>query len=93
MIPYSPVGFETHITMPPSSILGGSGIIDDGAGTLTGDVTARLLDNSYKGFGYDVGSKTQTLSSQGPVTGLLSLKATVIEHGKNKGIKLRDSHD
>ena len=82
--------------MPPSSILGGSGIIDDGAGTLTGEVTARLLDNSYKDFGYDVGedvSITQTLSSQGPVTGLLSLKATVIEHGKNKGIELRGFHE
>ena len=89
VIPYSPVGFETHITMPPSSILGGSGIIDDGAGTINGDVTARLLDSSYKEFGYNVGedgSKAQTLSSQGPVTGALSLNATVIEHGKNKGI-------
>ena len=89
VIQYSPVGFETHISMPPSSILSGSGIIDDGAGTLRGDVTARLLDKSFQEFDYNLSgqdSKSSSISSQGPVTGALSLKATVIDHTNNKGI-------
>ena len=89
VIQYSPVGFETHISMPPSSILSGSGIIDDGAGTLRGEVTARLLDNSFQEFGYNLSgldSKSPSISSQGPVTGALSLKATAIDHTNNKGI-------
>ena len=75
--------------MPPSSILSGSGIIDDGAGTLRGDVTARLLDKSFQEFEYNLSGrdyKSSSISSQGPVTGALSLKATVIDPTNNKGI-------
>ena len=89
VVPYSPVGFETQVSIPPSSIIGGSGIIDDGSGTLTGEVTAHLLDSSRTELRGQQGvkhSEAQSFSSQGPVTGALSLKATVIDHVKNKGI-------
>ena len=91
VIPYSPVGFETHITMPFSSILTGSGIIDDGAGTLTGEVTGYLIDTTFDPSVSGIGSTqddfaVHSLSSQGPVIGSLSLKAIVIDYTTNGGM-------
>ena len=83
VIRYSPIGFEAHISMPSSSILVSSGIIDDGGGTLEGGVTAYLLDTSLKSIeSYQINS----VSSQAPVVGSLILRAVVLDSLENGGM-------
>ena len=90
VVQYSPVGFEAAISMPYSSTLVSSGLIDDGGGELKGEVTGYLLDSSKRPS--DTSSisdsdhlKVHSLSSQGPITGSLSLRAIVVDHKINKG--------
>ena len=90
VVQYSPVGFEAAISMPYSSTLVSSGLIDDGGGELTGEVTGYLLDSSNRPSDTSLTSnsdhsKVHSLSSQGPVTGSLSLRAIVVDHEINKG--------
>ena len=90
VVQYSPVGFEAAISMPYSSTLISSGLIDDGGGELTGEVTGYLLDSSKLPSDASLSSdsdhsKMHSLSSQGPVAGSLSLRAIVVDHEINKG--------
>ena len=90
VVQYSPVGFEAAISMPYSSTLVSSGLIDDRGGELTGEVTGYLLDSSKRPSDTSLSSnvdhsKMHFLSSQGPVTGSLSMRAIVVDHESNKG--------
>ena len=84
VIQYSPVGFEAHISMPSSTIMVGSGIIDDGGGELEGEVTAYLLDTSLKSSLENVQGRSS--SSQAPVIGSLMLRAVVLDSLNDGGM-------